>query len=88
MIRYGVVDYKVFLQDLSEWKKLTVSTMMQKPHEVLIENPKIESYQETNLISAICVSTLLNLKEKEEITEVPEKDFFIQICKIPHIKSI
>ena len=87
LIRYGVVDYKVFKNDLLEWKNLTVSTMMHKPFKVLIQNCKFEHNQEKNLISAICISSLLLLSEKDGKIEIPEKEFFLSIIKIPHINN-
>jgi hypothetical protein len=82
-----VVDYSVFKQDLLEWKKLTVSTYMHKPFEVIIDHSKVNIYQEKNLISAMCISSYLNLNSKSEISEVDEKNFYLRIVKLPHIKS-
>lgn len=79
---------KVFKNDLVEWKKLTVSTMMQKPFEILIDHPKIAKLQEKNLTSAICTSCLLNLGEKDGQIEICEKDLFYSIANIPHISNI
>jgi translocator assembly and maintenance protein 41 len=53
ILRYGVVDYIDFKNDLKQWKTLTVSTYMQKPYELVIDNPDIYKYQNKNLMSAV-----------------------------------
>jgi translocator assembly and maintenance protein 41 len=53
ILRYGVVDYNDFRNDLRLWKTLTVSTYMQKPYELVIDNPDVYQYQHKNLLSAV-----------------------------------
>jgi hypothetical protein len=60
---------------------------MHKPYEVIIPDDSIAPLQKKNLMSAICVSAFFHLKEKEDIIVVNEKDFFMEIIKIPFFQS-
>jgi len=82
-----VVDYQAFKEDLEQWSTLAASTYMHKPYEILIDDPTIKPYQEKNLISAICLSALFNLKNDIERIEVSESEFFRRIIRIPYIKG-
>jgi hypothetical protein len=57
LIRYGIVDYKDFLSDLNTWSNLTVSSYMQKPFDVVVEQAEDkqenEQAQKKNLKSAV-----------------------------------
>jgi hypothetical protein len=87
-VQYGVVDYNDFVGDLSSWRHLTVSTYMQKPFEILIdEESNYLKYQEKNLKSAICYSCLLSLNENQKEIKLKEEEFFRRIVEIPYIIS-
>ena len=53
LLRYGVVGYNDFINDLKYWRTLTVSTYMHKPYELVIDNPTVYPYQVENLRSAV-----------------------------------
>jgi len=47
------VDYNDFKDDLLHWDTLLVSTIMQKPYEVLIEDNSVNVLQKKNIVSAV-----------------------------------
>ncbi len=87
ILRYGVVGYNDFINDLKYWRTLTVSTYMHKPYELVIDNPSIYPFQTENLISAICLSALLNITDNFESIEVSELEFYKKIVKLPYINN-
>jgi hypothetical protein len=87
LLRYGVVSWEDFLKDLDLWKTLTVSTYMQKPFDVIIDNQEVDPHQKKNLISAICIGALFHLGEGADQFVVPEKEFYDTIIKIPFIQG-
>ena len=40
-IRYGIVDQRDLMRDLKYWETLCISSVMQRPHKILVENDEI-----------------------------------------------
>lgn len=61
--KYGVIDVKDLIQDLTEWKTLYISGRLHKPVSILQEDEEILAHQSNNLSFAILCSLLFLPKE-------------------------
>ena len=80
LIKYGVVDLKMFREDMFNWTDLYIAGRLQKPVYSLmgLENPVIEKAFSSNLRSA--VHTALLLSDEKSTME----DFFINVASLSY----
>lgn len=80
LIKYGVIDLKMFQEDMFEWRDLYIAGRLQKPVYSLagLDNPLIEKAISSNLKSAAL--TALLLLDEQSTTE----EFFIKIASLSY----
>lgn len=93
-VRYSIVDWNDFENDLLNWKYLTVSSFMQKPFEVIYTEKEsdellITQLQEANLKTTVAyiMLILLNTNIENSKTIIKERDFYKKILQIPIMKD-
>ncbi|OCK84093.1 mitochondrial matrix Mmp37 [Lepidopterella palustris CBS 459.81] len=59
LIKYGVVNFKTLLRDLSDWDTLYLAGRLHKPVKILTEDPNIRVANQRNLLAAVRCSLLL-----------------------------
>lgn len=96
IIKYGVVSVDTLVKDLMDWETLYMAGRMQKPINVLRDEPRIKLANQVNLSSAVRASLLLlpeTFSEEElyrEITSLSYRgDFRMSVGENPNkIKNI
>lgn len=96
IVKYGVVSVDTLVKDLMDWETLYMAGRMQKPINVLRDEPRIKLANQVNLSSAVRASLLLlpeTFSEEElyrEITSLSYKgDFRMAVGENPNkIKNI
>lgn len=96
IIKYGVVSVDCLVKDLMDWETLYLAGRMQKPINVLRDEPRIKLANQVNLSSAVRTSLLLlpeTFSEEElyrEITSLSYRgDFRMAVGENPNkIKNI
>ncbi|XP_066910364.1 phosphatidate cytidylyltransferase, mitochondrial-like [Clytia hemisphaerica] len=80
LIKYGIIDMEMFVDDLLEWKDLYIAGRLHKPVYTLkgLDNPLIEKPFSANLKSAVLTSIFL-LDEKCSMEEL-----FIKIASLSY----
>ena len=80
LIKYGVIDLKMFHEDMFNWTDLYIAGRLQKPVYSLtgLDNPLIEKAILSNLRSA-ALTALLLLDEQSSL-----EDFFIKIASLSY----
>ncbi|KAL7276537.1 Mitochondrial translocator assembly and maintenance protein 41 [Rhizina undulata] len=63
LVKYGVVNLDTLCRDLSEWDTLYLAGRLQKPVNILRDDPRVRLGNQINLVSAVRVALLL-LPEK------------------------
>lgn len=90
-IRYSIVDWKDFENDMLYWKYLTVGAIMQKPYkEIINEDPSnINDLKEANIKNTISYILLMMINPNAEnsTTVIHEKDLYRKILSIPILRS-
>lgn len=80
-VKYGVVDYETFREDLSRWNLQTISGRLQKPVWFLKYWEKVDqSLLELNLATSLCCAFLLIGKPVFN-----EKELYMSVARLSYM---
>lgn len=79
VFKYGVIEYKDFINSLSNWDTLYIAGRFQKMVLPIITNNEMNELIERNRKSAFLISLFLLNKDEKKL-----KDLFIEICSLSY----
>jgi len=81
-IKYGVISIRDLLQDLGEWRDFYVSGRLQKPVQIILDDPEVSAANRKNVENA-ATAALLTLPE-----EFSESGFYEAVASLSYIGDI